>query len=98
MPYEPGMMIVLHERFDFTGRTIADIGSGSGRSTLKLAEYAEHVIGVESEKAMRKEALKNTAESGVTNIEYVDGRGEEIPLPDDSVDMIVAITATMYPP
>lgn len=98
VPYEPGMMSVLHERFDFNGKTIADIGSGSGRSTLKLAEYAKRVIGVEPEKAMRDEALKNTAEAGLTNIVYVDGRGEEMPLDDDSVDMVVAITATMYPP
>ena len=42
--------------------------------------------------------MKNTAEAGLTNIVYVDGRGEEIPLDDDSVDMVVAITATMYPP
>jgi len=98
VPYTPRMIDVLHEKFDLKGKTIADIGSGSGRSTLLLAEYAEHVIGVEPEKAMREEAFKNTAEAGLTNVVYVDGRGEEIPLDDDSVDMVVAITATMYPP
>ena len=98
VPYTPRMINVLHEKFDLKSKTIADIGSGSGRSTLLLAEYAEHVIGVEPEKAMRDEAFKNTAETGLTNVVYVDGRGEEIPLDDDSVDMVVAITATMYPP
>lgn len=98
VPYTPRMMDILHEKFDFNDKTIADIGSGSGRSTLLLAEYAEHLIGVEPEKAMRDEALKNTEEAGLDNIVYIDGRGEDIPLDDDSVDMVVAITATMYPP
>ena len=98
VPYEPRMIDVLNDMFDFSGKTIADIGSGSGRSTLLLAEFAGHVIGVEPEKSMRVEALKNTEKVGVTNVVYVDGRGEDIPLEDDSVDMVVAITATMYPP
>ena len=98
VPYTPRMIDVLQEKFDFTGKTIADIGSGSGRSTLLLAKYAEHVIGVEPEKAMRDEAYKNTAEAGVNNIEYDDGKAEDIPLEDHSVDAVVALTATMYPP
>ena len=97
VPYEPRMIDVLHDMFDFTDKTIADIGSGSGRSTIQIAEYAEKVIGVEPEKAMREEALKNTGEAGLDNIVYVDGRAEEIPLDDNSVDMVVALTATMYP-
>jgi ubiquinone/menaquinone biosynthesis C-methylase UbiE len=98
VPYEPRMIDTLQERFDFTGKTIADIGSGSGRSTNQLAKYAKHVIGVEPEKAMRDEALRNTEELGLENIVYVDGRAEDIPLDDASVDVVAALTATMYPP
>ena len=98
MPYEPNMVNVLHEQFDFIEKIIADIGSGSGRSTNELARYAEKVIGVEPEESMRSQAIANTLEAGLDNIEYVDGRAEDIPLEDGSVDAVVALTATMYPP
>jgi ubiquinone/menaquinone biosynthesis C-methylase UbiE len=98
VPYEPRMVDVLHKEFNLDGKTIADIGSGSGRSSIQLAKYAERVIGVEPEKAMRDEAEKNTAGTGLDNITYIDGRAEEIPLDDGSFDMVVALTASMYPP
>ena len=96
--YEPNKIDILHEKFNFNGKTIVDIGSGSGRSTIPLARYAKKVIGVEPEKAMRDEAEKNTVEVGLENIQYVDGRAEDIPLADDSVDIALALTAVMYPP
>ena len=97
VPYEPRMIDVLQEKFNFTGKTIADIGSGSGRSSIGLARFAKHVIGLEPEDAMRAEAYKNTAEAGLENISYIDGRAEDMPLEDNSVDMVVALTAVMYP-
>jgi ubiquinone/menaquinone biosynthesis C-methylase UbiE len=98
VPYEPRMIDVLHGKFDFTGKTIADVGSGSGQSSMSLARFADHVIGLEPEAAMRAEADKNAAEAGLTNISYIDGRAEGMPLEDNSVDMVVAMTAVMYPP
>lgn len=97
VPYKPRMIDVLQEKFNFTGKTIADIGSGSGRSSIELARFAKHVIGLEPEDAMRAEAYKNTAEAGLENISYLDGRAEDMPLEDNSVDMVVALTAVMYP-
>jgi len=47
---------------------------------------------------MRKEAQKNTTELGINNIQYMEGRAEEIPLYDNSVGVVAALTATMYPP
>ncbi|MCW4012159.1 MAG: class I SAM-dependent methyltransferase [Candidatus Bathyarchaeota archaeon] len=98
VPYEPKMVDILQEKFNFKGKIVADIGSGSGQSTMGIAKYAEHVIGLEPEAAMRAEAEKNTVEAGLKNISYIDGKAEEMPLEDNSVDMVVALTATMYPP
>lgn len=98
VPYEPRMVDILQERFNFNGKTVADIGSGSGQSTIGIAKYAQHVIGLEPEAAMRAEAEKNTSESGFDNISYIEGWAEKMPLEDASVDMVVALTATMYPP
>jgi ubiquinone/menaquinone biosynthesis C-methylase UbiE len=98
VPYKPRMIDVLHEKFDINRKLIEDVGSGSGRSTIQLARYAEQVIGVEPEKSMRGQAKKNTEELGIDNIVYIDSRAEEIPLDNDLADMVVAVTATMYPP
>lgn len=98
VPYRPKKIDILHERFNLGKKIIVDIGSGSGRSSIELAQYAEKVIGVEPEQSMREIAQKNTVEQGLDNIVYVDGRAEAIPLEDHSVDLVVALTATMYPP
>jgi tRNA G46 methylase TrmB len=54
------MIDVLHERFDLNKKMIVDIGSGSGRSTIQLAKYAEIVMGIEPEKSMRDQAIRIT--------------------------------------
>jgi ubiquinone/menaquinone biosynthesis C-methylase UbiE len=98
VPYRPKMIDILHERFNLHDKIIVDIGSGSGRSSIALARYAEKVIGVEPEESMRDVAQKNTVEQGLENIVYIDGRAEAIPLEDSTVDLVIALTATMYPP
>ena len=98
VPYKPNMISVLNDKFDFNGRTIVDIGSGSGRSSIELARYAKQVIGFEPEEAMRQGAYKNTRELGLQNIVYEEGRAEDMPLDDGSVDIVAAFWATMYPP
>ena len=47
VPYTPNKIEILHERFNLTNKIIVDVGSGSGRSSMALAQYAKHVIGVE---------------------------------------------------
>jgi ubiquinone/menaquinone biosynthesis C-methylase UbiE len=88
----------LYNMYDFSGKRVADIGSGSGRSTFKLAPHATFVIGVEPEKSMRDLANKKLEEKGINNVLFIEGTAESIPLPDDSVDYVTAITAVMNPP
>jgi len=47
---------------------------------------------------MRDQAVKNTIELGLDNVVYVDGKAEEMPLDDGVADIVVALTAVMYPP
>jgi ubiquinone/menaquinone biosynthesis C-methylase UbiE len=98
VPYHPNKIDILHDKFNLNRKIVIDIGSGSGRSSLGVAKYAEKVIGVEPEKSMRELAQNNTIELQFDNIEYIDGRAEKIPLEDSSVDMVISLTAVMYPP
>ena len=47
---------------------------------------------------MRELAQHNTIKRELNNIIYLNGRAEQIPLDDDSVDMVIALTAVMHPP
>jgi ubiquinone/menaquinone biosynthesis C-methylase UbiE len=87
----------LHHRFDFKGKDIVDIGSGSGRSTFYFAQYAKNVIGVEPEKAMQELAEREAIRRGSTNVRFLEGSGQEIPLADKSADVVTAITAAFHP-
>jgi len=51
-------------------------------------------IGVEPEAAMRTLAEQALATRRLNNVEFLEGSAEAIPLPDESVDMATAITAS----
>jgi ubiquinone/menaquinone biosynthesis C-methylase UbiE len=71
---------------------VVDVGSGTGISTFKLAEHAARVIGIELEEAMVAVAVRSAQERGVRNVRFEVGDAEHLPLEDDSVDAVVAIT------
>ena len=66
-------------------RTVVDLGAGTGALTRLLVGRADEVVAVEPDDRMR-EVL---AES-VPGVRAVAGRGESIPLPDASVDAVLA--------
>lgn len=94
-PYQPGVLQVIRERFGLAGKVILDVGAGGGQSALPLARYASQVIGVEPEAAMRAVAERAAREQGVENVSFLAGSANTIPLPDGSVDVVMAITAPL---
>src|SRR5262249_21908712 len=72
----------IFSAFDFTDKKVADIGSGTGKSTFAIAKHAKHAIGIEPEVAMRRVACEQAEQLQLTNVEFLAGTGEEIPLPD----------------
>jgi ubiquinone/menaquinone biosynthesis C-methylase UbiE len=78
----------LHE-----GKTVLDLGSGAGADVLISARRvgaAGKAIGLDMTDEMLELAHANAAEAGVTNVEFVKGYLEEIPLPDASVDVVIS--------
>ena len=71
------------------GRTVVDLGAGTGKFTRLLVATGAHVVAVEPQAAMRAE-LSAVAPASV---EVLDGGAEAIPLPDASVDVVCAATA-----
>ena len=88
----PPIVAAINAHFPLQGKVVLDVGCGTGRPTLKIAEYASSVIGVEPERSMRDVAVGRARERAITNVEFLAGRAEDLPLPDHSVDMVVAVT------
>ena len=75
------------------GETVLDLGSGGGIDTLLAARRVGsrgRVIGLDMTPAMIEKARRHAALADVTNVEFIDGRMEAIPLPDASVDAAIS--------
>jgi len=94
-PYRPGALEALRSEFELAGKTILDVGAGSGQSAVPLARFAGQVIGVEPEAAMREMAEHAAAEQGVENTTFLAGSAEALPLAEHTVDVVMAITAPL---
>jgi SAM-dependent methyltransferase/GNAT superfamily N-acetyltransferase len=73
--------------------TYLDLGSGPGVTSFMLAQTfpRSKVIGVEPEAMLRERARERAEENGIQDrCEFIAGMGQEIPLPDDSVDFCYA--------
>jgi len=75
------------------GEVILDLGSGGGIDVLLSARRVGptgKAYGLDMTDDMLTLAKRNAAEAGVTNVEFLRGRIEEIPLPGNSVDVIIS--------
>jgi ubiquinone/menaquinone biosynthesis C-methylase UbiE len=71
----------------------ADIGSGSGTDTLLAALQvgpAGHVYGLDLTRAMLDRLVVHAGLLGLDTVEAVEGNAEEIPLPDQCVDVVIS--------
>jgi arsenite methyltransferase len=84
----PTAVADLHE-----GETVLDLGSGAGADVLISAKRVGptgKAIGLDMTDEMLDLARRNAADAGVTNVEFVKGYLEELPLADASIDVIIS--------
>jgi len=74
------------------GDTVLDIGSGSGTDALLAGTLAHcgKVYGLDMTEAMLDKLRRNVQAMGATQIHPLPGNAEEIPLPDNSVDVVTS--------
>jgi arsenite methyltransferase len=75
------------------GETVLDLGSGAGADVLISAKRVGPTgtaIGLDMTDEMLELARANAAHAGVSNAEFLKGYIEEIPLADDSVDVVIS--------
>lgn len=76
-----------------TGEVVLDLGSGGGLDVLLAARQVGptgFVYGVDMTDKMLELARTNAAKIGATNVEFRKGELENLPLPDNSVDVIIS--------
>jgi arsenite methyltransferase len=75
------------------GETVLDLGSGGGIDVLLSAKRVGptgFAYGLDMTDEMLTLAERNKAEAGVENVTFLKGHIEEIPLPDDTVDVVIS--------
>jgi arsenite methyltransferase len=84
----PTAVADLHE-----GETVLDLGSGAGADVLIAARRvgpSGRAYGLDMTDEMLALARQNAARAGARNVRFLKGEIEAIPLPDDSVDVIIS--------
>jgi arsenite methyltransferase len=75
------------------GETVLDLGSGGGIDVLLSAKRVGPMgkaYGIDMTDEMLALARENQRKAGVENVEFLKGEIENIPLPDNSVDVIIS--------
>lgn len=75
------------------GEHVLDLGSGGGIDALiaaKLVGEGGRVYGLDMTEEMIELARENARATGSNNVEFICGRIEDIPLPDQSVDVVIS--------
>lgn len=75
------------------GEQVLDIGSGAGFDSLIAAQLvgkSGHVIGVDMTPAMLKKAKEAAEKTGLTNVDFLEGYAESLPVSDGWADVVIS--------
>ncbi len=75
------------------GKTVLDAGAGAGRLSLLCAPKARRVVALEPSVRLRRLLVQKVRRLGITNIDVMPGWFDEIPLPAESIDVTVSLSA-----
>lgn len=84
----PTAVAELHQ-----GERVLDLGSGGGLDVLLSARRVGpdgFAYGVDMTDEMLSLARENAVRAGATNVEFLKGRIEQVPLPDGAVDVVIS--------
>jgi SAM-dependent methyltransferase len=79
------------------GRTVVDVGAGTGRAAVELARAGARVIGVDASGEMLHVALARAAGAGVA-VALAVADAHDLPLADRSVDAGISLRLLMHAP
>jgi 2-polyprenyl-6-hydroxyphenyl methylase / 3-demethylubiquinone-9 3-methyltransferase len=71
------------------GKRVLDLGCGDGRFALGVAGFASGVDGLDPDADAIAAAKKMARESGVRNVRFAVGAGQDLPYPDATFDVVI---------
>lgn len=95
--HEGTLWQALQQTAELSGRTVVDLGCGSGFWLTRYAEAAGSVIGVEPDPGLLELARRRVQREELGNAEVLYGSAEHLPLEDASVDVVHARFAYFFP-
>lgn len=72
------------------GKAVLDVGCGDGRFTIKMAERARNVIGVDFSREAISKAQANLVKSGKINAKFRVADARELPFAEESFDLVIS--------
>lgn len=75
------------------GERVVDVGCGAGIDSLiaaKMVGAAGRVIGVDMTPAMLAKARRSAAATRLSNVEFLEGYAEALPIPDGWADVVIS--------
>lgn len=82
--------IIFHQAEVNAKQVVADIGAGTGYLTLELAKKAGQVLAVDNSPRMLSVAKEQADRESLSNIEFLEGTAEELPISSKYVDLVFA--------
>jgi SAM-dependent methyltransferase len=80
----------LFELVDLTGKTVLDVGAGSGRLAFAAAEKAAWVYASEPVGTLREFMRDKIAREGIKNVRVLDGFVTALPFSDNTFDIVMS--------
>lgn len=87
--------LILEMAGGVAGQRVLDVGCGDGALACTLARHGAEVVGVDADPAML-EAARRRADEGAGHAEFAEGHAERLSFPDDSFDVVVAVTVLCF--
>ena len=92
---EPAAVATVDAAAVLAGDRVVDVATGTGNAALLAAERGGQVIGVDFEPALLRLAEQRTQDAG-RDVQWLRGDLAALPLPDDSVDVVLSVFGVMY--
>ncbi len=80
----------LFELCELDGKTVLDVGSGTGRLAFAAAERAAFVVASEPVDALREFMRDEIARREIRNMRVCDGLCDSLPFPDNTFDVVMS--------
>jgi ubiquinone/menaquinone biosynthesis C-methylase UbiE len=79
------------------GRTVLDVGTGTGRAAIALARRGAQVTGLDASAEMLAVAERRAADAG-TRVTFVNGDAHALAFPSQSFEAVVCLRVLMHTP